>query len=46
MISLDIIHHPVFYLKRNVSVAEICLRLHVETTQLGPPEDADIIQSP
>jgi hypothetical protein len=27
---LDIIHHPVFYLKHNVSKAEFCLHLQVE----------------
>jgi hypothetical protein len=32
---LDIIHRPVFYLKHNVSETGFCLRLHVETTQIG-----------
>jgi hypothetical protein len=31
---LDIIHHPVFYLKQNVSDIGFCLRLRVEPTQL------------
>jgi hypothetical protein len=35
---LDIIHRPVFYLKRYVSESLLCLRLHVEPTQ---SEDRD-----
>jgi hypothetical protein len=33
---LDIIHHPVLYLKLNVSETGFCLRLLVEPTQLSP----------
>jgi hypothetical protein len=33
---LEIIHGPVSYLKQNVSETEICLRLHVEPTQMRP----------
>jgi hypothetical protein len=33
---LDIIHRPIFYLKYDVSEAGFCLRIQVETTQLGP----------
>jgi hypothetical protein len=32
---LDIIHHSVFYLKRNVSETRFCLRLHMEPTQMS-----------
>jgi hypothetical protein len=32
---LDIIHRPVFCLKRDFSETEFCLRLQVESTQLG-----------
>jgi hypothetical protein len=35
---MDIIHHPVFNLKRDVSEAEICLGLQVESTQMAPEE--------
>jgi hypothetical protein len=49
---LDIIHRPVFYLKRNVSETGFCLRLQlVSLRTLGPneqvpPEGGDKIQSP
>jgi hypothetical protein len=33
---LDIIHHPVFYLKHDFSETELFLRLQVEQAQLGP----------
>jgi hypothetical protein len=33
---LDIIHHPVFISKHNVSDTEFCPRLQVEPTKLGP----------
>jgi hypothetical protein len=33
---LDVIHRPVFYLKRDVSDNGFCLRLQVEPTQFGP----------
>jgi hypothetical protein len=35
---LDIIHRPVFYLKRNVSEIGFYSRLQVEPTQVGPME--------
>jgi hypothetical protein len=33
--NLDIIHSPFFYLKHDVSETTFCLRLQVETAQLG-----------
>jgi hypothetical protein len=33
---LDIVHRPVFYLKRDVSETGFCLRLQAEPTHLGP----------
>jgi hypothetical protein len=35
MTILDIIHRPVFYLKHSFSETEFCLRLQVESTQVG-----------
>jgi hypothetical protein len=36
---LDIIHPPVFYfIKHLVSETEVCVRLQVEHTQMGPIE--------
>jgi hypothetical protein len=37
---VDIIHHPVFHLKHDVSETWFCLRLQVEPTKLGPIEKA------
>jgi hypothetical protein len=34
------INLPVFYLKHDVSETGLCLRLHVEPTQVGPIEEA------
>jgi hypothetical protein len=35
---LDIIHHPVFYLKHNVTETGFCLRLQAEHTQSVPKD--------
>jgi hypothetical protein len=43
---LDIIHRPGFYLKHDVSEAGFCLRLQVEPTRLGSPEDGNRIYPP
>jgi hypothetical protein len=34
--GLDIIHRPALYLKHDISETGFCLRLQVETTQMGP----------
>jgi hypothetical protein len=33
---LDITYHPVFYSNQDVSETGFCLRIQVETTQVGP----------
>jgi hypothetical protein len=33
---LDIIHHPAFLIKINVSETGLCLRLHVKAYLVGP----------
>jgi hypothetical protein len=40
-IILDIIHHPVFYLKHGISVTAFCLRLQVEPAQLDPKDNPE-----
>jgi hypothetical protein len=40
LIVLDVIHRPVFYLKRDISESKFCLRFQVETTQVGPIDRA------
>jgi hypothetical protein len=37
---LDIIHRPVFYIKRNVSETRFCLRIQVVHIQLNPIDKA------
>jgi hypothetical protein len=39
---LDIIHHPVFYLKHDVSETGSCLHLQVEPTQVRPVNRASL----
>jgi hypothetical protein len=40
IITLDIFHRPVFYLKHDVLDNWFSLRLQVEPTQVGPVEEA------
>jgi hypothetical protein len=42
IIILDIIHHPVFYLKLNVSETGFCILLQVEPAQMGPTDRASL----
>jgi hypothetical protein len=39
---LDIIHHPVFILKPNISETGFCFDLQVKPTQLGPIDTASL----
>jgi hypothetical protein len=42
MTILEIIHCLAFYLKHDVSESGFCLRLHVEPTQMGPADRANL----
>jgi hypothetical protein len=39
---LDIVHHPVFCLKRDILETGFCLRLQVEPAELGPVDRASL----
>jgi hypothetical protein len=39
---LNVIHQPDFYLKHDVSEVQFCLRLQVESTQVGTIEKASL----
>jgi hypothetical protein len=44
IITLDIIHYTLFYLKHNVLETGFCIRIQAEPTQLGPIDRASVFR--
>jgi hypothetical protein len=40
--TLDVMNHPVFYLKQDISEGAFCLRLEAEHTQAGSTDRASL----